>query len=295
MNDEIPAASAPPGKLPPMTALEFAIASTFRHFLFSARLIFAWAIVMLPLAVGAYLLVFRDGLPGPSAPPPAAIATGALLCLVLLLAAFSIAVNWHRRLVLGETPRRFAWVRLDGVVWRYVFGVLFVLTAIALMAGAAVAAFMFLPSQFALGLEGLFGTLSVNLGLSLDGLAYLAAALIGLSAFFTLCRLASWLPALALNDKDYTLRKAWRATRNNRLAYLGYTFWLLFTLAIAGALGAGAYFVQRAMNDIYATAAAFAFIALLAWLAMFLILSIATSHYYHFSGRLKDIADAPEQ
>ena len=68
---------------------------------------------------------------------------------------------------------------------------------------------------------------------------------------------------------------------------MGFTFWLLFSLAIAGGIGAGAFFAQKALNNTYATGAAYALMGLLAWMALFLVTTISTSHYVHFAGKAK--------
>jgi hypothetical protein len=261
-------------KLPPMTALEFAISRTFRHFFFGLWLAILWTILMLPFLAAVYFTAFSAGMPDFKALPPAAIAAFAALGVMLLLATFSVAVNWHRRILLNEKPRRLAWVRLNGVVWKYFFGFLFVVIVLGIFAGAI----------FALMTYGV-PALEPKLDTAARPAATAIAVLLGLSGLFTWYRLSSWLPALATGDKDYTLGTAWRTTKKNRVRFLGFTFWLLFSLAMAGAVGAGAFFAQKALANPYATAGAYALIGILGWLALFLLMSIATSHYHHFSGR----------
>ena len=106
-----------------------------------------------------------------------------------------------------------------------------------------------------------------------------------MSALFTWYRLSSWLPAVATGDKEYSAGTAWRATRKNRAAYVFFTFWLLFSCAIAGALGAAAVFGAQNSGVNWATPVAFGFTGLLGWLALFLVCTIATSHYCHFAQR----------
>ena len=66
-------------KLPPMTALEFAIASTFRHFFFGLWLAVLWVILLLPFMAAVYFTAFRSGMPDFKALPPAALAAFAAL------------------------------------------------------------------------------------------------------------------------------------------------------------------------------------------------------------------------
>ncbi|MCA3572302.1 MAG: hypothetical protein IOC86_00175 [Aestuariivirga sp.] len=261
----------PRRRLAPMDAIEFSIAAAFRHFFFGIGLALSWLVLLSPLIVLAWYLAFRNGMPDLKALPPAAMAGLAALGLGVLLATFSIAVNWHRRVLLGETPRRLQWVRLDGVMWRYLFGFLLILLVLGLYAGAAFG----ITTFAAPALEPQLGPAAKPLGIAI-------AVLIGLSAMFSFYRLSSWHAALAVGDRDYTLKTAWRATKKNRMAYLGFTFWLLFTLAIAGAIGAGAFFAQQNLPQPWVKPAAFGVMALLAWLAMFLVTSVAAGHYAQF-------------
>ena len=261
-------------KLPPMSALEFAISNVFRHFFFGLRMAILWAILLSPLMLLVWYAAFRDGPPDFKALKPEAMAALAALGVGVILATISVAVNWHRRIVLGETPRRFGWVRLDGVVWRYLFGFIFVLAVLAIMAGAAAAAVLMLP-----------GVLEPKVGAAAKPIGIALAVLLGLSALFTWYRLSTWLPAIATRDQDYSLKTAWRITRKNRTAFLSFTFWLLFSLAIAGAIGAGAFFGQQMLANPYATAAFFGLAGLLGWMALFLVTTVATSHYCYFADR----------
>jgi hypothetical protein len=260
--------------LPPMSAVEFAIENTFRHFFFGLRLAILWAIILVPFLAACWYAAFRNGMPDFRALPPQAMAALGVTGAVALLATFSIAVHWHRRLVLGATPRRFGWVSLGGKVWRYLFAVLFILVVLAVYGG--IGAGIMLKGVPAL--EPQLGPAAKPLGIALT-------VLFGLSALFTWYRLSTLLPAIAVADKDYSLGTAWRSSRNNRIAFLAFTFWFLFSLAVAGALGAGAFFGQKALNNPYVTAAAFGLIGLLVWLALFMVTSVAAAHYMYFSGK----------
>ena len=186
----------------------------------------AWIVLLVPLLAFAWYAAFRNGMPDVKALPPLAMAAFGLLAIGLLLAVFSISVNWNRRILLGERPRRLAWVRLDGAVWRLMLGHVLLIVALGLYAGAAFSAIAFAAPALA-------GTL----GAAAKPIAIVIALLLGLSGLFTLYRLASWLAGISVADTDYTLRTAWRRTAKNRIAYLSFTFWLLFTLAIAGGMG----------------------------------------------------------
>jgi hypothetical protein len=260
--------------LAPMEAIEFAIAAVFRHFFFALGLALSWLVLLLPLGALAWFLALRNGVPDIKALPPAAMAGLALLAAGVVLASLSIAVNWHRRVLLGEKPRGLQWVRLDRVMWRYAGGFLLILIVLGVYAGAAFG----VSVLAAPALEPQLGPAAKPLGMAL-------AILLGLSALFTFYRLLSWLAALAVQDSDYTLKAAWTATRKNRLAYLGFTFWLIFTLGVAGAIGAGAFFAQASLPQPWVKPVAFAVMGLLAWLCLFLLATVAAGHYRCFSGK----------
>jgi hypothetical protein len=266
--------------LAPMEAIEFSIAAVFRHFFFGLGLALSWLVLLSPLVALAWFLAFRNGMPDVRALPPAAIAGLALLALGVLLASFSVAVNWHRRVLLGERPRGLQWVRLDGVMWRYAGGFLLVLIVLGVYAGAAFG----ITTLASPALEPQLGAAARPLGIAI-------AVLLGLSALFTFYRLLSWLAAVAVEDRDYGLRTAWRATRKNRIAYLGFTFWLIFTLGVAGAVGAGAFFAQASVPQPWVKPVAFALIGLVAWLALFFIATVAAGHYRCFSGTARSGED----
>ena len=263
--------------LAPMEAIEFSIAAAFRNFFFGIGLVLSWAVLLSPLIVLAWFLAFRDGPPDFKALTPGATAGLAVLGAGVLIASFSIAVNWHRRVILGETPRRLQWVRLDGVMWRYLFGFLLMVIVLGLYAGAAFG----ITTLAAPALEPQMGPAAKPVGIAV-------AVLLGLSALFTFYRLSSWLAGIAVGDADYDLRTAWRTTKKNRFAYLGFTFWLIFVLAIAGAVGAGAFFAQQNLPQPWVKPVAFAVMALLAWLAMFFITSVAAGHYAQFGKAAED-------
>ena len=261
-------------KLPPMTALEFAIEKTFRHFFFGLKLAVMWAILIVPLLVATYFVAFRQGMPTLETLTTAAKAVLGLLAFVVLIATFSAAVNWHRRILLDETPRRFGWVRLDGVVWKYLLGFVVVVIATGILSGIAMVIVK-------LGMPAM----EPKMGGAAKPVGWLLVTLIGLSALFTWYRLASWLPAIAVGDRDYSLKTAWRTTRSNRIAFLGFTFWLLFSCAVAGAACAGLFFAQKAMPNPWAMGVAFTVMGLLGWLALFMLMTVSTSLYYFFTGR----------
>lgn len=257
--------------LPPMGAIEFTIEKAFRHFFFALGLLLGWLILLLPLAGLAWYLGFRNGPPDVTAMPPAALVALGLLGLGVLLASFSIETNWNRRILLDERPSFLGRWRLDRPVWRYAAGVVLLLMIAAIYAVAGYAV-----------MTAAVPALMPQLGAAAKPLGLAVMALIGLSGLFTLYRLLSWLAAVSVGDDDYSLLTARCATRQNRWAFLGFTFWLLFSVAIIAALGAGAFFAQQALPQPWVKPVAFAIIGLLGWLGLLVLHSVPAALYRSF-------------
>ncbi len=259
--------------LPPMGAIEFAIDKAFRHCFFALGLVIGWAMLLLPLVALAWYVAFRSGLPDVKALSPAAMGVLGLLGLCVLLACFSMGVNWNRRILLDERPTLLGRWRLDGVVWRYIAGVLLLVVVLAIYVGVG----------FGI-LTAAVPALAIKLGGAAKPAMIALTVLLGLSGLFTVYRLASWLPGLATGDGAYGLGTAWRVTSKNRFAFLSFTFWLLFTLAIMGGLGAGAFFAQQSLPQPWVKPVAFAVIGALVWLALLVIHSVPAALYRAFCG-----------
>lgn len=257
--------------LPPMEAVEFAIDKAFRHFFFALGLLVGWAVVLLPLGALAWYLGAAQGLADPTAMPPAALGALGLLGLGVLLASFSVETNWNRRILLDERPSILRRWRLDGPVWRYAAGVLLLLLVLAIYVAAAYAV-----------MTAIVPALAPQLGAVARPLGIAVTVLIGLSALFSFYRMLSWLAGVSVDDGDYTLRTARCTTRGNRIAFLAFTFWLLFSLAILGGLGAGAFFAQQSLPQPWVKPVAFAIIGLLVWLALLVVHSVPAALYRVF-------------
>ena len=257
--------------LPPMEAIEFAIEKAFRHSFFALGLVIGWTILLLPLLALAWYVAFRIGLPDFKSLSPAAMGALGLLGLGVLLACFSMGVNWNRRILRDERARGVLRWRLDGVVWRYMAAVLLLLVVLAIHVAAGLAVMM-----------AAVPALSAQLGAAARPLGLAVTVLIGLSAVFSLYRLLSWLAAVASGDREYTVMTAYRVSRGNRIAFLAFTFWLLFSLAVMGALGTGAFFAQQALPQPWVRPVAWAAIAILAWLALLILHSVPAALYRVF-------------
>jgi hypothetical protein len=257
--------------LPPMGAIEFAIEKAFRHYGFALSLLIGWVVLLLPLVALAWYVALRDGMPDIGSLSPVALGALGLLGVGVLVASFSIETSWNRRILLEERPRFLQRWRLDGPVWRYAAGVLLMLAVLALYAAAGAAVML-----------GAVPQLAAQLGAAARPLGIVVTALIGLSGMFTFYRLMSWPVGLSVGDRDYGIGAVWRTTRSNRFAFLAFTFWLAFTLAIIAAVGTGAFFAQQSLPQPWIKPVAWAAIAILTWLALLILHSVPAAFYRVF-------------
>jgi hypothetical protein len=172
------------------------------------RISWLWVVIMVP--VYAALDRLDEAWLGESGPQARyhwmRVITAALGNLVDLPLLASIAVAWHRLVLRGERITQPAYLRLDGVVWRY-----------------ALYAFAFLPSERGILAAG--GFLVQNLVIDADYftrlliefLATATSAAVSIAiGLLVLPRLSLVMPATALRER-LSLRYAWRISRGNTL------------------------------------------------------------------------------
>lgn len=263
-------------KLPPLSAVEFAVEHAFRRYLFGLMLVSGWLVVLAPVAGAVWYLVGREGIPAPEGLKPVQIAALGVLGVALLLALLSIGVNWSRRLLRDERPHGLGWFRLDASVWKSLAGTIVVVIITGLLAGLAALAAIAGPK-----------VIEPMLASAAKPAAAGCAAVIGLAALFTFLRLVARLPGIAVGNRDFGFTAAWRASRRNSLRYLGFLFWLVFAMAIAAAIAGGAIHVRQLAPYPWAEAFAIAVAALAGlWLLLF-VMSLPVG-LYRFFGEQQD-------
>jgi hypothetical protein len=191
-----------PERLPVLRTVWGAYALTFRHFPALVSLTWVWLLVLTAANIAFCWIIWPAH--------QAAVASNAftmpiaeVLVPLLLSTAIgsSIAVGWHRLILLGANPRTIAYVRSDTVVLRYLLiSLLLLLPMAALCSGPAFAS------------------------LATDATAIIAGIIAGVGIFIgyavIAARLGLVLPAIALQREDIGLGAAWRATSGS--------FWRLF-------------------------------------------------------------------
>ncbi len=125
-------------------------------------------------------------------------AAGLLNGLVVLPMLASIAVNWHRLLLLGEKPGPGAFLRLDRLVWSYV--------ALAAMLAAM---------RYVMSLPQVMVSLQPGAGSIHFDPEKVVATLLSLGALVLLPRLSLALPGIAIGDERVGFARGLGASRGN--------------------------------------------------------------------------------
>lgn len=207
--------------LQPTKALSHALKSTFDNLGFAFHISWPWMALILPLNIITTLYMVFNGLQlDPTGEPNLAkisdiLAVSFPLTVASIIAYASIAVSWHRYVLLDEVPQGWDRLRIDAVTWRYignvfiVFAIFFVLVLASMLAGA-------LLSLLVATIIGETVARFVFLIVYGGGFVF---------AFVSLYRVSVKLPAVALGRSDFKVGDAWRVTDGN--------FWRLLSLLVA--------------------------------------------------------------
>lgn len=213
-----PAAAGP--KLPLWNTICMSYSTYFGYFPDVLRISWLWLMVIVPLTAvmswvqfswfAEFVANVQRGTPPqmPIRPPAMPTAMFVLMYpvgLLAALAAVSIAVAWHRRIILGEQPRLSGSNILTKYVWRYVLiGIAICLTA-WLPVFAIMTAILFLVSHLTSG----------SAQHPMPFVVIIPIFLVFLAAAAVLLRLSLLLPARAVGDFGVTFKETWRRGRGN--------------------------------------------------------------------------------
>ncbi|MGO4717433.1 hypothetical protein [Bradyrhizobium sp. 2TAF24] len=187
-----------PAKLPLGATIRLAYATFFDHFADVLRISWVWLVACALLSAMANWLKMNqtvDTLRYRMVPktPIESWVVDSIFLIAFLLAGVSIAVAWHRLLILHEAPPPSGSNIATGRVWRYIGTTLLIMLVVLIPALVAIApVFLLFWNWLALVVIGV----------------YLAALLVG-------GRLSVMLPAQAVDDRTMTLSAAWDTTRGN--------------------------------------------------------------------------------
>ena len=235
-------------------AFGYVLASAYRNFGPAIRMSWPWMAVyaaLLTLAVTFFpgvAQILSGNTTDPLVNAPATWLVMVLLLFVSALAFSSLAVNWHRFMLVGDEAEGLERLRIDGTVWRYL-GNLSLLLLVFLPAGLIVMSIGLAASGTMLG----FGEQG---GASSFVLAVVIALLPVLVILVTLQRLMIKLPAIALGRRDFGFGEAWADSKGNVFRLAGFVLMVMgssygigflasapLTL-LAGGLGNGGLLVQ---------------------------------------------------
>jgi hypothetical protein len=256
--------------LPVTDAFQHALRSTTNNFGFAWYVSWPWMAVLLPILLIGNIYIFTASGGDPEQIGAAAGTTSILMALINALAFSSIAVNWHRYVLLDEVPQGPQRLRLDDTVWRYFGNTLLIFLII--FGASFVVSFVFVL------LAALIGTF----GNALAILVIAVLGLLGISAFY---RLGIKLPAVALYRRDFGLKDAWQASAGNGWRVLGVA--LLYFLTAFGA-GLALWIVSAAIGFVGGIAALAVLIAIqlvVSWVLTILGVTMLTSLYGFFVER----------
>ena len=214
-------------KLPVFAALSHAIKSTIDNIGFAFHISWPWMLLLLPLNIitNIYLglNVMHDPFQDPSQLYTENFGIVIPLTAASIIAYSSIAVNWHRYVLLDEVAEGWSRLRIDGLMWRYIGNVFLIVMLLA--AGIAAAA-------LAMVLVGLL----LNLIMGEASLFLIVPVSIALYAYaiVAMYRLMVKLPGVALGRRDFGMRDAWRVTTGNSWQILGLLLLFIVCLLVLG-------------------------------------------------------------
>jgi hypothetical protein len=217
-------------KLPLWDTIRLSYSTYFRNFPDVLRISWLWLAVVAPLMgimswlqfslMADVIASMKRGMP--ASKPIETTALSNVANLVFIFAGVSIAVAWHRRIVLGEHPRFSGSNLATKSLWRYL-GMGIVIGLIVLLPALLLSLPMFvLLSPVVAGGAPRFPML-----IPVIFLIYLAA-------FAVFLRLSLLLPARAVGDLALTFKETWKRTRGNTWRM----FWGIAACALLPALTA---------------------------------------------------------
>lgn len=214
-------------RLSPTKAVTHALNSVWNYRAVAARIALAWLPVLLLCGVAEIYFAPPDLAPGdiPTVPPIQIVTF-----LVSLIATSSMAVSWQRFILRDEVSRG---LRIDGNVLRYAGFNFLLLIATVIPAVLLLALALIEPSAAVLALP--------------------AVILIG----GIVTRLSIRFPAIALGERGFTFRDAWRVSEGNFWPCVG-VFVLSWALTLGGLfvlilLGNGLGEASGALGDVVIT------------------------------------------
>ena len=255
-----------PRQLPAGACLRHAISSVRNNIFYAFRISWPWYAVFVPIVIVLSSLLGLATSGNPEVNPVFAFLINLAIAAVTMLAFASIAVNWHRYILLDEVPQAREIFRLDDKTWRYFGNLLLILLALV-------------AAGFVIGLP--LGLIGAVLG-AVEALMFLMIVVIVPVIGVLALRLSVKLPAVALDRRDFRMRDAWKVTSGNNLP-----IFLIFLFEIVIALGAGLVlglfaFAVNAIHPMIGLTLGFMLQLLVNWIFTIFSITVLTSLYGFF-------------
>ena len=257
-------------KLPVFAALGHAFRSTRDNIGFAFHISWPWMLMLLPINIIGNIYLTLNTEQDPAKFDPLVFFIVMTMACAGIIAYSSIAVNWHRYILLDEVAEGWTRLRIDGLMWRYignVLGIIVLMTLLGLVIGIPLGIITYFTKDL--------GWLSILIyGLGILGV-------LGLALVSTY-RLSVKLPSIAIGRKDFRLRDAWNSTAENFAQILGLVLLLFLCLLLVGLLMLGINYVSGVSGGIPGLSISLAIQVAVNWVATILGVTVLTSLYGFF-------------
>lgn len=219
-------------ELPVFDVYSHSIRSIRDNLGFAFQISWPWMLALLPFNIAAHIYLTLHPMSDFQNHSVGILAVTWGMGLLTMVVFASIAVMWHRYVLIGEVPTGLARFRLDATVWRYVGNT--ILIVLIFVAGGIAAAIIF----------AICGAISKVLGAIVAVLGGLAL----IAAFISYAmRFGIKLPFVAVGDRNYSFGDALRDSEGNFWRFIGLSLLIVLTaICIALVLAAVTYVISQA-------------------------------------------------
>ena len=252
-------------QLPVFAAFSHAFRSTLSNLGFAFHASWPWMALLLPVLIAGNLFIQIYAMPVIGQPPPAsAIAVEIGMGLLMLLAFSSIAIGWHRYILLDEVPQGWQRLRLDGPVLRYFGNVILISLVLGLIAlpFMLVAVLVAVLAQQPNLIMFFFVVLPLMLGM-----------------FY---RYSIKLPAIAVDRQNFGLGDALRVSKGNTWRVIGLGILVALTAIAIGLLFGGVTLLISKIGGSTALGAVVVLQLAVNWVSTIFSITVLTSLYGFF-------------
>jgi hypothetical protein len=212
-----------------LSAYSHSIRSVRNNFQFAFQVSWPWMLFLLPFNIAEHAYLLFNPVADPKKVSFGILAIIFGYSLMSTVAFSSIAVMWHRYILLDEVPSGLARLRLDTVVFRYIGNA--ILMALAGLAAGIVFGIVYAIVGFILGKFGLLVLIPATIAFGLATISYAFA-------------LGIKLPAVAIGRRDCSFSDVLSRSKGNFWQFIGLALLVFLSLiGIALVLGILTYVI----------------------------------------------------